>query len=285
MAQSDDLIDVATLGSLLSANACRVADCRSDLFDADKGERDFRSGHIPGAVHADMDRDLAGAITPASGRHPLPDPDIFRDWLESSGIGDETRVVAYDYGNGALAARLWWMLREWLGHPRVSVLDGGVAAWIAAGQRLETEAVIHPRASFTSLPDRSVVATTAEIAAALAAGRSQILLDARDPARFRGEHEPIDAVAGHVPGARNVPLGLSLKDDGSWREPPELTALWRGIVPEKGGERPIVMCGSGVTACHLIVSARVAGVTPPRLYVGSWSEWIRDPGRPVAVGE
>lgn len=285
MTHFDTVVDVETLEALLGDGACRVVDCRSDLFDADKGHRDYRSGHIPGAVFANLDEDLSREITPESGRHPLPDPARFCRWLEAAGIGDATQVIVYDYGNGALAARLWWMLHEWLGHAQVAVLDGGIAAWTGAGLTLEQEVVNYSRAELSCTADYSVVAETGEVESSVADGRDFDLLDARDAARFRGEHEPIDTVAGHVPGARNVPLGISLNDDGrTWRSPVELQALWADIMDNQGDSRPIAMCGSGVTACHLILSARIAGLATPRLYVGSWSEWIRDPARPVGGG-
>jgi thiosulfate/3-mercaptopyruvate sulfurtransferase len=164
----------------------------------------------------------------------------------------------------------------------VAVLNGGIAAWTAAGHGLEQEVASYPRAAHPCTADDSAVVTTEEIAASVAGGGEIDLLDARDPARFHGEHEPVDTVAGHVPGARNVPLALSLNEDGStWRSAAELRSLWADIMADQGDSQPVVMCGSGVTACHLILSARIAGLAAPRLYVGSWSEWIRDPARPV----
>ena len=281
MARPSDLIDVADLSRIIDSRTCRVVDCRHDLFDRDKGRADYAAGHLPGAVHADMDRDLAGPVTPQSGRHPLPDPDAFRDKLSAWGIGEDTHVVAYDYGNGSLAARLWWMLRYWLGHDRVSVLDCGLAAWLDAGGPTETTARQPVRATYGRRPDDSVVASTVEIAAAVAAGQGGLLLDARDPVRYRGEKEPIDPVAGHIPGAVNLPLTRSLGEGGRWREVGELRALWSEFDTPASPGRPVAMCGSGVTACHLILSATLAGATVPRLYAGSWSEWIRDPERPI----
>lgn len=280
-----DLIDVPALRQWYKMPECRVIDCRFDLLDADKGYRDYLAGHIPGASHADMNTDLAGAVTPSSGRHPLPTIDAFRRCLEGWGIGNETHVIAYDYGNGALASRLWWMLKYWLGHDRVSVLDGGIAAWVGEGEALETEVPRYARAVFSAQPDYSPVATTAEVEAALLAGGHPGVLDARDAARYKGEVEPIDRVAGHIPGARNLPLSRNLTAEGRWRRPDELAATWQQALAQFGGHVPIVMCGSGVTACHLILAATVAGQPVPRLYVGSWSEWIRDPKRPIATGE
>ena len=283
MSHSEDLMNVAALATLVREGRCRPVDCRFDLLDAGKGRRDFEAGHIPGAVYADMDRDLAGPVTAETGRHPLPDVNQFRHRLSAWGIGDDTLVVAYDNGNGSLASRLWWMLRCWLGHERVALLDGGIAAWTEAGEGLSTDPAEPTLASYTRHPDNEVIATTAEIAALVSSGEAWCLVDARDPARFRGEYEPIDPVAGHIPGARNMPLTLNLTSDGRWRKPPELGEIWREHLAAAGERRPVVMCGSGVTACHLALAARQAGLPTPRLYVGSWSEWVRDTGRPVAV--
>lgn len=284
MDKPKDLLGVAGLAALIADGRCRPVDCRFDLFDPAKGRRDYESGHVPGAVYADMDHDLASRITADSGRHPLPDPEAFRRRLESWGIGNETPVVAYDYGNGALASRLWWMLREWFGHEPVAVLDGGIAAWRAAGRELAAEEPQPVRATFTRRSDHSVVATTDEILRLVERNEDFLLLDARDPARFRGEAEPIDSVAGHVPGARNYPLSANLREDGTWRSAAELADRWHEMAGRGASGLPVVMCGSGVTACHLALGARLAGLPTPRVYVGSWSEWIRDPRRPVATG-
>ncbi|MGI9260860.1 MAG: sulfurtransferase [Woeseiaceae bacterium] len=283
MTSRSDLIDVDSLKSLLAAGDCRVVDCRHDLFDPDKGRADYLKGHIPGAAFADMDEDLASAISEQSGRHPLPEATEFIEKLRRWGINNDSVVVVYDYGNGALAVRLWWMLKYWLGHDQVAVLDGGINAWIAADGALDAGAAESESGSFTAVPDASVIATTEEIANLVAAEQGLHLVDARDPGRFNGEMEPIDAVAGHVPGARNLPLSVSLNPDGRWREAGELESVWKEFLAAGPDIPPIVMCGSGVTACHLILSARLAGVSAPRLYVGSWSEWIRGEERPVAV--
>lgn len=285
MTYSGDLVDATELGDLLAAGNCRAVDCRHSLFDADKGRADYQEGHIPGAVHADMDVDLASEITAESGRHPLPDFDAFRTRLENWGIDNDTHVVCYDYANGALAVRLWWMLKYWLGHERVSVLNGGITAWQAAGGDLQTEISRYPGGKFVATPDLSYVTTTAEIAAVVAAGDLPAIADARDETRFRGENEPIDAVAGHIPGAKNLPLGRSLDADGLWRDVPDLAEMWQEFMAGSSTESLTVMCGSGVTACHLVLSARLAGLPPPRLYVGSWSEWIRDESRPIGTAD
>jgi len=278
-----NLIASTDLKPLVDAGRCRVVDCRFDLFDEERGYRDYLAGHVPGAVYANMDKDLAGEITARSGRHPLPPVEKFVDRLRSWGIDNETSVVAYDYGNGALAARLWWMLKFWLGHDNAAVLQGGIDAWKATGGAIETEPPVYAAGSFSATADMAAIATVDEIAAAIASGQQVNLADARDPARYRGESEPIDTAAGHIPGARNLPLGVSLDADGNWRQPAELAKIWQEFQAGGTGERPVVMCGSGVTACHLVLSAVLAGVEAPRLYVGSWSEWIRDPARPIVV--
>ena len=175
------------------------------------------------------------------------------------------------------------MLKFWFGHDQVAVLDGGIAAWNAGHGTLEAGVTDIDPGTFTGSPNPAVVVTTAEIAAAVDSGHSLNLLDARDAGRFRGEVEPIDTVAGHVPGARNLPLSVSLGADGRWRETAELERIWREFLADGPDVSPVVMCGSGVTACHLILSAHLAGLPAPRLYVGSWSEWIRDEKRPVAT--
>jgi thiosulfate/3-mercaptopyruvate sulfurtransferase len=280
MTYADFLIEPEILHEHLNDADWRVVDCRFELKKPDKGRAEYLAGHIPGAVYAHLDRDLAGPVTPRSGRHPLPAADDFAATLGRWGISGNTTVVAYDQGSGAIAARLWWMLR-WLGHRRVLVLDGGFEAWRRAGLPIDAEAPVIEPARFTGRPDERMVVTTDELQRSLAAG-ADVLVDAREAARFTGRVEPIDAVAGHVPGAVNFPFGTSLRDDGRWRSAAELECAWSTVL---GGDQErswITMCGSGVTACHLAISARLAGYREPRLYVGSFSEWIRDPRRPVA---
>jgi len=250
----------------------------------EKGRADYMAGHLPGAVFADLDEDLADPITSTSGRHPLPQVERFRSILEGWGISNDTQVVAYDYANGALAARLWWMLR-WMGHERVAVLDGGIAAWIAAGGEIQTAVQEHKKTVFNATPKPEYVVTSEEIVAALAAGTELNLVDARDAARFHGQTEPIDAVAGHVPGAINYPLSRNLNEDGTWRSATELARCWQEILDGRPVAPLIAMCGSGVTACHLVLSAQIAGLAEPRVYIGSWSEWIRDPARPIVTAK
>lgn len=280
MTMFTDLIDVTDLQMLIDSSACRVIDCRFSLMQPDSGRQEYLEGHIPGAVYAHLDDDLAGPITAESGRHPLPDVDSFVQKLGNWGIGNDTQVVAYDHANGAVAARLWWLLR-WLGHEKVAVLNGGFAAWNAGGGEQSALATKLSPASYAAKPDAAMVATTEEIADALVAGQPLNLIDARDALRFAGEIEPIDAVAGHIPGSLNMPFMNGVNEDGTWRDAGEYRRAWEQILAGRPEGPLITMCGSGVTACHLVISARLAGRSTPRLYVGSWSEWIRDDSRPI----
>ena len=276
------IVEVAQLNDMLGSADCRVVDCRFDLMQPDKGRAAYLAGHIPGAVYADLDQDLAGPVSSASGRHPLPAATVFKATLEHWGIAAGTQVVVYDDASGALAARLWWMLR-WFGQPQVAVLNGGLNAWLAANGPLETAVPEYPETDLSASPDAGRVATTAEISATISEGRDLHLVDARDRPRFDGHTEPIDAVAGHVPGAMNFPFSANLNADGTWKSPDELRLAWVGLLGSEAPPPFTVMCGSGVTACHLVLSAEIAGLDEPRVYVGSWSEWIRDAARPVAT--
>jgi len=277
-----DVIAVSELNALIATSSCRVVDCRFNLMQVDSGWTEYNQGHIPGAVYAHLDDDLAGPITASSGRHPLPDVATFIRKIESWGIDNDLQVVVYDHGNGAIAARLWWLLR-WLGHRKVAVLNGGIAAWEMAGETISNVIDEYIPTSFSGQADASMVATTEEIFCAIEAGRPLGLVDARDAQRFNGEVEPIDSIAGHVPGAINWPFLNGVNDEAVWRNGEELAQSWQALLrpPQEG--RLIAMCGSGVTACHLVISARLAGLTEPRVYVGSWSEWIRQDSRPIAT--
>ena len=274
------LVDATELQRHLADAGWVVVDCRFDLADAGRGQRAFRDGHIPGAVYAHLDHDLSGPVTASSGRHPLPDAGVLERWLGANGIGNDSQVVAYDDTGGSMAVRLWWLLR-WLGHDRVAVLDGGWQAWLASGNTVAGEVRAPSAQTFRGEPEMSLVVTTEQIAAG---GFDGLVIDVRTPERFRGEQEPIDPVAGRVPGAVNVPLQQNLASDSRFREPGELRALYRqaGVGDDAG--RAVLMCGSGVTACHGILAMEIAGLRGARLYAGSWSEWIRDPARPVARG-
>jgi len=273
------LIDVREVGRHLYDPTWRLVDCRASLADPEAGRRAYETGHIPGAVHAHLDRQLAGPIVPGTtGRHPLPDrirlEAAFRAW----GIDAGTRIVAYDADNGAFAARLWWLAR-WLGHAAVAVLDGGYAAWVAAAGAIETGVSRVPVGSFKAGAPLTHEVTTAELARA---PESWTIVDARGAARYRGDVEPIDPVAGHIPGALNLPFEDNLRPDGRFCDATELAMRYRDVT-NRG--RPVVFyCGSGVTACHDLLAFTHAGLGEAFLYPGSWSEWIQDPRRPVERG-
>jgi thiosulfate/3-mercaptopyruvate sulfurtransferase len=280
------LISPADLAHLITEPAPErpvVLDVRYRL-GGPPGLADYRNGHLPGAVFVDMDTVLAGP--PGSeGRHPLPAPARLAGDLSSAGVGDRSTVVCYDDLDGSVAGRAWWLLR-WLGlaADQVRVLDGGYAAWVGEGRPVTADVPTPVRAVLTPRPG-SMPVLDADAAADTA--RRGLLLDARAPARYRGETEPIDPRAGHVPGARNAPFAEHTGADGRWRSSADLAGYYRGLgVP--GAEAVGAYCGSGVTATSVLLALEHSGLRPPEhpapLYVGSWSNWSADPARPVAVG-
>ena len=281
------LIEPAALAAHLADPDWAIVDCRFDLALPEWGAHAWAAGHIPNARYAHLDRDLSGARTALMGRHPLPAIAALTATLARWGIDKEVQVVAYDQGAGAYAARLWWLLR-WLVHGRVAVLDGGFAAWERAGLPIEAAASVPAPRRFTAAPAAGLVVTTAALARIVAAGalrRGELtLVDARSADRFAGENETLDPVAGHIPGARNHPFSDNLAAHGGFLSAPELRRRWADTLRERPVPRLIAMCGSGVTACHNLLALEAAGLTGARLYAGSWSEWIRDPARPVARG-
>ncbi len=279
---SSPLIAAETLAEQLGEPGLRLFDCRFDLANPGAGEREYRQSHLPGAHYVHLERDLSGPVLPATGRHPLPAMADFEARLRGWGLGAGSIAVAYDAGNGMYAARLWWMLR-WAGCDRALVLDGGYARWRALGLPVTTEEPRHPPGDFVAHP-RPDLAVGAACVLAVATDPGCRVLDARAPERFRGEIEPIDAVAGHVPGAVNHPLTESLAADGRFRPPHELRRAFEASLGAVPPSHVVAMCGSGVTACHLLLAMEQAGLPDARLYPGSWSEWIRDPARPVARG-
>lgn len=260
------------------AGSTIFVDCRFNLLEPHAGFHAYLAAHVPGARYAHLDKDLSRQPSPHEGRHPLPDPSVFASWLGCVGIDRESAVVVYDDVGGAIAARLWWMLR-WVGHRNCRILDGGMSAWLAAGGPTESGlASWEPRVYDLGGVESDNVVATEDLSARRAEGP---LVDARAGPRFRGEVEPIDPVAGHVPGAVNLPFGELLDSMGRLRKREELRALFADRLGETREIRPIAMCGSGVTACLLLAAYRIACDEDGLLYVGSWSEWIRDPKRPI----
>jgi thiosulfate/3-mercaptopyruvate sulfurtransferase len=281
------LIDAATLRGLAGKPDTVVIDCRFDLNDPEAGRRAYLAGHIPGARYADLNRDLAAPVSANSGRHPLPTPQDFAATMRNLGIGNATQVIAYDDAGGAYAARAWWLLR-WLGHRPVAILDGGLKAWTAAGGTLEAgapEPLKAAPAGGAVLPraDSAAVIDTAEIPAFLS-DDGNLLVDARAAERYAGSVEPIDPVAGHIAGAVNHPFSANLAPDGRFLPASELRRRWEARLAGRATAHVAVMCGSGVTACHNLLSLEVAGLHGAKLYAGSWSEWIKDRNRPIARG-
>ena len=278
------LISAHELHSAVAAPDLAIVDCRHDLKAPAAGRQAYLEGHIPGARHASLDEDLAARPGPNDGRHPLPAPERAAATCRRLGLSADSRVVVYDDCGGAMAARLWWMLR-WLGHERVSVLDGGLQAWQADIGQLESGSgrPLTPGRFVASTVRDDWVVTTAELEALLEAHRV-LLLDARARNRFEGNSEPIDPVAGHVPGATNLPFDELLRADGRFRSRDALEATLRPLMSDRAPEDVVAMCGSGVTACHLLLGLEIAELGTGRLYVGSWSEWIRDERRPIGRG-
>lgn len=275
------LIEAESLAAALDDADLRIFDCRFVLTDPVAGENAWRQSHLPGAQYAHLDRDLSGPHEVDAGRHPWPDAAAFGAWLGHCGVAPHTRVVAYDAGDGAYAARLWWLLRCF-GHREVAVLDGGFARWTALGLPVSAEAPSFPPTRYDGTFDASQLLDADAVRQALAAGDA--LIDARAAERFRGEVEPIDRVAGHVPGARNRPYAMNLRD-GRFKPASELAAEFAALLDGHPPQRAIAMCGSGVTACHHLLAMAHAGLPGARLFAGSWSGWIENPERPVATGE
>lgn len=277
------LVNCAELTRHIGDPAWVVFDCRFKLADADAGRRAYAAGHIPGARYADLERDLSGPKTAASGRHPLPDPDLLAKKLGQWGVDGTRQVAAYDDGNGALAARLWWLLR-WLGHRAVAVLDGGFAAWQGEGRPIETQVSVPAAADFEPCVNDALWTSTADVEAMLTA-REALLIDARSAARFRGEQETLDPITGHIPGSINRPFEANLDQNGRFLPAAQLRDAFAALADGRPPREVIHSCGSGVTACHNLLAMEIAGISGSRLYPGSWSEWIRDPRRPIASGD
>ncbi|MDC1072551.1 sulfurtransferase [Gammaproteobacteria bacterium] len=276
-----NLINADELETLLQSQAVIVCDCRFSLNDPDAGRAAFEGSHIPGARYVDLERDLSGQITSSTGRHPLPAVDDWIDRAAGLGLTGGQKIVVYDHGPGVFAARLWWML-GWIGISDVWLLDGGFATWSKSGKSTISgeEPVELPSSNLTSLKEvNDLKADADEILKSLGGGVLSIV-DAREPPRFSGEVEPLDAKAGHIPGAINYHFALNL-EDGKFRSHAKLKEAFEQVTAGRNPQNIIHSCGSGVTACHNLFAMEYSGIKGSRLYPGSWSEWIADPSRPT----
>lgn len=277
------LIDTTTLRENLQRPEWVIFDCRHDLADHGRGERLYREGHIPGAHFAPVETALSGAKTGKNGRHPLPAAADFATFLARHGVTPQSTIIAYDDAGGLYAARLWWMAR-WIGLTQVALLDGGWTKWVADGRAVTSEVSVPVAAS--PLPVRentSWVWSTDDVLRQLG-DVSFGLIDARAGERYRGEIEPMDPVAGHIPGALNRFYKANLNPDLTFRPAAELKREWRELIGTRATEQIGHQCGSGITACANIFAMEYAGLAGSKLYAGSWSEWVADPSRPVAKG-
>ncbi|CAB3891627.1 Putative thiosulfate sulfurtransferase SseB [Achromobacter aegrifaciens] len=278
------LISAADLAARLDAPDVRVFDVRHDLTNHAAGRQAYDAGHIPGARYLDHETELAAVRTGKNGRHPLPSRAAFGALMVAHGVTPKTLVVAYDASGGMYAAHLWWMLR-WLGHDQVAVLDGGWQAWTAAGLPTTTEAGAAVRAGQPVEPGASLAGSVdAQAVLDNIPRQAFTVIDARAANRYRGEVEPMDPVAGHIPGALNRPNGENLQADGRFKPAAQLREEFATLLDGRDPAAIVHQCGSGITACHNLLSMEIAGLSGSRLYPGSWSEWCSDPSRPVATG-
>ncbi len=292
------LISALELMALRSAGVrLMVFDCSFDLMNPAAGEEQYRQAHIPGAVYAHLNRDLSdeGVVDPdghwhphsdaaSGGRHPLPSREKFSMWLSRVGFANDMQAVVYDRQGANYCGRLWWMLK-WAGHEAVAVLDGGLQAWQAAGGEVtDREEPSHFQSNFALGQERRRLVATEAVAKQLGA-RTQTLIDARAAPRFRGEVEPLDPVAGHIPGALNRPFTQNLGPDGHFKPAAQLRTEFEQLLAGRDPASVVHQCGSGVSAVPNLIAMEIAGLGPTALYAGSWSEWCRDPSRPVQTGE
>lgn len=276
------LIQPEELAEYLADPQWVIFDCRFTLTDPSAGRHAYTQGHIPGAYYVDLNEDLSSPLTPNSGRHPLPYPDALADKLGAWGVNDSTQVVVYDASSGAIGARLWWLLR-WLGHTQSALLNGGFARWQRENRPVFTNVPpLIPTLFHTRLDSAPCV--DAAFVERMLNDKQYALIDARAEERFSGEVEPLDKVAGHIPGAVNMPFEDNLAMNGSFLSIAELHAMYSNKLRGMDPQNVVHMCGSGVTACHNILAMEHAGLHGARLYAGSWSEWITDSTRPIAAG-
>lgn len=279
-----------TFNTLIRAEALKtiltnsvVFDVRHQLSDFNWGRAAYQRGHVPGAHFLDMEHDLSGAKNGCNGRHPLPDVDVFSRKLGELGVQPGVQVVVYDQNNGAMASRLWWMLKHWLGHEATAVLDGGWDAWIAAEGVVSTDVPSASAAAFMAHSNPATLVSTSQVLSNVE-HPTFLVVDARAAERYEGRNEPIDPVAGRIPGAMNRPQSANLGSDGLFKPAEQLAQEWNQLLAGRPPEQVVHQCGSGVTACHNLLAMDVAGLSGSRLYPGSWSEWCADASRPVATG-
>ncbi|HET7670621.1 MAG TPA: sulfurtransferase [Burkholderiales bacterium] len=258
----------------------RIFDCRHDLMKPELGEQQYRQAHIPGALFASLDRDLSAPKSGKNGRHPLPEPEVFGQWLGRQGLKPGDQVVCYDASNGAMAARLWWMLR-WVGHEAVAVLDGGLAKWTSEGRPVSSDVPAFAATDYPVNLNEEVAVGARMVHRRLG---QQLLVDARAPARWRGEQEPIDSVAGRIPGALNRFNMDNVGPDGTFKPAEALRKDFQDVLAGRAPRDVVNYCGSGVAACHNLLAMEIAGLPGAKLFAGSWSEWIADPARPQERG-
>jgi thiosulfate/3-mercaptopyruvate sulfurtransferase len=259
-----------------------LIDCRFDLADKEWGAEEYEMLHIPGAVYADLEKDVCGPITPTTGRHPLPEPKEFITTMQRLGINQDSQVVVYDTTGGGMACRLWWQLKFY-GHKKVALLNGGLPNWLTEGRDTTVGVESNPAGDFSGVQDSNMLVTTDEVKAILEL-KTNVIIDARAPERFRGEVEPIDTVAGRIPGAVNRFYNDNLDMNGLFLPAESLKTAFGTLLNGLKPQDAVTYCGSGTTACHNLVAMAYAGLPMPRLFVGSWSEWIRDSKNPIGRG-
>lgn len=274
------LIEAGDLARLIEQGDVLVCDCRFDLSDLAAGRHAYREGHIPGAIHIDLERDLSAAPDGTNGRHPLPDRVAFAAHMAALGVRRDRLVVSYDTSGGYYASRLWWMLR-WVGHGQVAVLDGGLQAWTAAGLPLKQGDEQASPGDLTASPEPVMPSIDVAGVEANLDGGDLLVVDARTAARFHGEPHPLDIASGHIPGAGNRFFQLNLTPEGRFKPAEALALEFEAVLGATSPDHVVHQCGSGVTATHNLLAMEVAGLKGSRLYPGSWSEWTSDPTRPI----
>lgn len=273
----ESLISVSELSELIKEKNCQIFDSRYSLTDVSAGRKAYLEAHIPSAVYVDLGKDLSAIPDGTNGRHPLPEPDSLREGFSSLGINSGLQTVVYDDAGGSFAARMWWLLR-YMGHMSVAVLDGGWQRWLAEAGPVESGFITPEHRQFQGQSRREWLVRLEEVEG------QPLLVDSREAARFSGEVEPVDPVAGHIPGALNYCWKNNLAENGLFLSPRELRQQIEKILGGRNAAESVFYCGSGVTACHNLLAAAHAGLEAPRLYAGSWSEWCQHKEKPIARG-